>query len=175
MALHLGLAPPDGDQQAVATLRAAAAQAFARGMPQVSVAHLQRALAESPPADERAAIMSELSAAQLRSGRLGEAERHARESLDGAGGAVAAQRRREVARAVLATGDLAGYVAEMERAAAEAGDDDLAFAIEAEMAGTGWRVPEVSGRIGAMLEQHGEPAGEPPPSSRSSPSSAATA
>ncbi len=131
-------------------------------MPQVSVAHLQRALAESPPADERAAIMSELSAAQLRSGRLGEAERHARESLDGAGGAVAAERRREVARAVLATGDLAGYVAEMERAAAEAGDDDLAFAIEAEMAGTGWRLPEVSGRIGAMLEQHAGASGRTP-------------
>jgi DNA-binding CsgD family transcriptional regulator len=162
VALHLGLAPPDGDQRAVATLRAAAAHAFARGMPQVSVAHLQRALAESPPADERAAIMSELSAAQLRSGRLGEAERHARESLDGAGGAVAAERRREVARAVLATGDLAGYVAEMELAAAEAGDDDLAFAIEAEMAGTGWRLPEVSGRIGAMLEQHAGASGRTP-------------
>jgi len=162
VALHLTLAPPRGDAAAVAALRSAASQALARGMPQVAVGHLQRALAEPPPEDERAAILVELSAAQLRSGRLGEAERHARESLDGAGGPLAAERRREVARVVLATGDLQGYVAEMEIAAAEAGDEELTFAIEAEMAGTGWRLPEVSRRIGDMLEQHAGAPGRTP-------------
>ena len=67
-AAHLLLSRPDGDQRAVATLRAAAARALARG-DSVAAAHLlARALAEPPALAERGNVLLELANAEIEHG-----------------------------------------------------------------------------------------------------------
>lgn len=75
VALHLLHAPRAGDPEVVATLRAAAAGARAQGAPRGAVRHLRRALAEPPPADERAAVLTELAQAETAIGDPEAAER----------------------------------------------------------------------------------------------------
>jgi DNA-binding CsgD family transcriptional regulator len=66
VAAHLLASEPRGDQWTVDALRAAAARAAGRGVPDMAAAFLQRAVAE-PPADEvRAHILVELGAAEAR-------------------------------------------------------------------------------------------------------------
>jgi len=55
---------PGGDGSAVGTLRKAAAQARAQGAGDNAVAYLRRALAEPPPAEQRAAVLHELGSAE---------------------------------------------------------------------------------------------------------------
>jgi hypothetical protein len=55
---------PAGDQEAVATLRAAAREAINRGAPEIAAHHLRRALAEPPTERERAALTLELGLAE---------------------------------------------------------------------------------------------------------------
>ncbi len=57
---HLLLTNATGDQDRVRTLRAAAAGAARRGAPRATVVRLRRALAEEPPAAERAAILADI-------------------------------------------------------------------------------------------------------------------
>jgi len=59
-AVHLLRSPPSGDASVVATLRGAARRAGSRGASESAVAYLQRALAEPPPALERAELLAEL-------------------------------------------------------------------------------------------------------------------
>jgi DNA-binding CsgD family transcriptional regulator len=55
---------PKGDGSALATLREAAAQALAQGAADNAVAYLRRALAEPPPAEQRADVLHELGSAE---------------------------------------------------------------------------------------------------------------
>jgi DNA-binding CsgD family transcriptional regulator len=57
---HLLASLPEGDPWVVAQLRTAAADARARGAPEVAVHCLERAIAEPPPATARVAILYEL-------------------------------------------------------------------------------------------------------------------
>jgi len=65
IAAHLLATEPMGAHDAVEVLRAAAADAAARGAPASAVAHLRRALAEPPQAEQRAAVLLELGHAEL--------------------------------------------------------------------------------------------------------------
>ena len=64
MAAHLLLAPRSGDPGVVAVLREAARRAGSRGAAESAVAYLRRALAEPPPAAERADLLLELGSAE---------------------------------------------------------------------------------------------------------------
>jgi DNA-binding CsgD family transcriptional regulator len=63
-AAHLLRSPPAADSQVVATLREAAALARSRGASESAVAYLRRALAEPPPAAQRAELLLELGSAE---------------------------------------------------------------------------------------------------------------
>lgn len=68
VAAHLLLTQPDGDQQTVATLREAAAQALIRGDPGAAAQLLERALAEPPTATQRGHVLLELANAHIECG-----------------------------------------------------------------------------------------------------------
>jgi DNA-binding CsgD family transcriptional regulator/tetratricopeptide (TPR) repeat protein len=75
IAAHLLLTRPDGDQQTVATLRGAAAQALTRGDPGAAAHLLARALAEPPVQAERGHVLLELANAEIEHGDAGAAGR----------------------------------------------------------------------------------------------------
>src|SRR5262245_11574471 len=78
---HLLRVPGAGDPRIVAVLRDAARRAGSRGASESAVAYLRRALAEPPPAEERAQVLFELGSAEaLVSG--GDAVEHLREVHD---------------------------------------------------------------------------------------------
>ena len=64
VAAHLLRSAPGGDAQVVATLRDAARRAASRGASESAVAYLRRALAEPPPAADRADVLRELGSAE---------------------------------------------------------------------------------------------------------------
>jgi DNA-binding CsgD family transcriptional regulator/tetratricopeptide (TPR) repeat protein len=64
VAAHLLRSPPAADAQIVATLRDAARRAASRGASESAVDYLRRALAEPPPAAERAELLLELGSAE---------------------------------------------------------------------------------------------------------------
>jgi DNA-binding CsgD family transcriptional regulator len=66
IAAHLLRSLPAEDPQVVATLRDAARRAGSRGASESAVAYLRRALAEPPPAAERAELLLELGSAEAR-------------------------------------------------------------------------------------------------------------
>ncbi len=78
---HLLLTTPTGDPQRVGTLRSAAASAIRRGAPRTAAARLQRALAESPPEQERAEILTDLGRCELATMQFEAAENHLRAVL----------------------------------------------------------------------------------------------
>lgn len=75
IAAHLLLTGPDGDQQTVATLREAAAQALTRGDPGAAAHLLARALAEPPALAERGHVLLELANAEIERGDVSAAGR----------------------------------------------------------------------------------------------------
>ncbi len=82
---HLLLIPPTGDQQRVKTLRSAATTAAHRGAPGAAAARLRRALAESPPEQERAEILTELGRYEVAAMQFEAAEEHLRACLTSGG------------------------------------------------------------------------------------------
>ena len=66
---HLLHAPPAGDADVVAVLRAAARRALAEGVPRAAVAYLDRAQREPPSEGERAGVLAELGRAEAIAGR----------------------------------------------------------------------------------------------------------
>src|SRR5215475_1816274 len=87
---HLLLTPPTGDQRRVATLRSAATAAAHRGAPRAAAACLRRALAESPPEQDRGEILTELGWYEVATMQFEAAEQHLRAAL--ASGATLATR-----------------------------------------------------------------------------------
>jgi len=73
---HLLRTGPTGDPQRVSTLRSAAASAVRRGAPRAAAARLERALAETPPEQERAEILTELGRCELATMQFEAAEHH---------------------------------------------------------------------------------------------------
>jgi DNA-binding CsgD family transcriptional regulator len=89
VASHLLHAEPARDPWVVATLRRAARDARRDGAPDAAVRWLTRALAEPPPAEERALVLHELGVAELLAGSVQDAtespaERHLAEAVAGA-------------------------------------------------------------------------------------------
>jgi len=82
IAPHLLATEPAGDRWTVARLRAAADGALDRGAPEQACACLARAVAEPPATAERATVLCELGAAEVRAGRP-EAIEHLRAGLEG--------------------------------------------------------------------------------------------
>ncbi|HVF77659.1 MAG TPA: AAA family ATPase [Solirubrobacteraceae bacterium] len=82
LAPHLMASEPAGDPEVVRLLQAAAAEVRDRGASETACAYLERALAEPPRSEHRAAVMQALGSAEVAAGRLG-ALGHLREALDG--------------------------------------------------------------------------------------------
>ncbi|MBE8516867.1 AAA family ATPase [Amycolatopsis sp. H6(2020)] len=78
---HLLESPPAEDGEVVATLRATARRAFARGAPASAVRYLDRALREPPPAAVRPELLAELGRAEGATGGQ-EAVAHLTEAID---------------------------------------------------------------------------------------------
>ena len=99
---HLLASLPDGDQTTVQRLREAAAQARARGAPELATDYLSRALAEPPARSTRAEVLLELGATEALQ-RPADAIAHLEQALS------AAETPRQRAEIALALGDaLAG-------------------------------------------------------------------
>jgi DNA-binding CsgD family transcriptional regulator len=60
VAAHLLLVPPAGDPAVVDLMERAAEQAIARGSPESALAYLERAVAEPPPTEQRAGLLTQL-------------------------------------------------------------------------------------------------------------------
>ncbi len=73
---HLLRTTPTGDEGRIGTLRAAAASAIRRGAPSAAAVRLQRALAESPPGQDRAEILTELGRCEVATLDFAAAENH---------------------------------------------------------------------------------------------------
>jgi len=73
---HLLDGEPGGDEWAVGELRKAARAALARGAPELAARYLRRALSEPPAGAERAAVTTELGAAEVIAGEPQEALLH---------------------------------------------------------------------------------------------------
>jgi DNA-binding CsgD family transcriptional regulator len=152
---HLLAVQPSADGWVVARLREAAADAVESGAPQAAAALLGRALAEPPPAVERAALLLEMGRAEALSGQntaLGHLA-EARELTDD-------RRRRaeiglELARA---QADLFHWVEAVdvsESALADLGgqEPDLQAKLEAEVVVAGLRVAGRASRVSGALER----------------------
>ena len=87
---HLLLTPPTGDQHRVGTLRSAAAAAAHHGAPRAAAGYLRRALAESPPEQDRGEILAALGWYEVATMQFAGAEEHLRAAL--ASGATLATR-----------------------------------------------------------------------------------
>lgn len=132
IAVHLLSTEPAGDPETVALLRTAARRAAAEGAPETGAAQLQRALAEPPPRDDRAAVLLELGELELRinSPRTAERLREALDlglPLDGAARAYAALG----SHAVLT--DPYAALEDLERGMAHAPDPAIAMRLEANL------------------------------------------
>lgn len=75
LAAHMLNADPAGDSRVVELLRKAAADAMARGAPEVAATQLERAFREPPADDLHPALLAELGRAEALSGRHGAVER----------------------------------------------------------------------------------------------------
>jgi DNA-binding CsgD family transcriptional regulator len=136
VALQLLLCEPDGSEWAVATLQAAAKEASSRGAPQTAVRYLERALEEAPPRSDQRGLLLELGiaesrAAQPRAGdHLAEALRCTDDPIE----------RARIAQELAALHNLLGQFDQATVVLEEAieplgaGDDELRFSLEAEIA-----------------------------------------
>jgi ATP/maltotriose-dependent transcriptional regulator MalT len=114
---HLSLAEPMGDPLAVGVLRRSAERAAARGAPDPAAAYLRRALAEPPPAHERASLLCELATTELQLGHAEEAARLLGQAVELAPDAPTRAHARELLGvATLWTRDLAEGARQLERA-----------------------------------------------------------
>ena len=125
--VHLLAAGTAGDPWVVGRLRTAAADARSRGAPDVAILCLERALAEPPPATERADVLFELGSAQTLHGSTA-ALGHLAEAL---AGTTDRPRRGEIAlslgEALAVCGRFADAVDVLEAAIGESGDERSAI------------------------------------------------
>jgi DNA-binding CsgD family transcriptional regulator len=96
---HLMRCVPEADPWVAERLREFAAEALRRGAPESAAAASARALEEPPPAEDRAATLCELAAAEDAAGRPDEALRHLAEAAKREAADMQAQVEIEIARA----------------------------------------------------------------------------
>jgi predicted ATPase len=134
VATHLLAAPPRSDPWAVDCLRAAAARALSRGVPETAVRYLARALVEPPSDAERAPLLVELAGAEALAARPEAVERleQALKLLDG--GRERAQLLLRLGRLLHEGGRVAEAAESFERGLRELGGADEALALELETA-----------------------------------------
>lgn len=155
VAAHLLVSEPSGRPDVVATLRAAAGQAMARGAPQSAVAYLGRAVAEGPRADDQASLLRELGRAEAfgrdprAAGHLEEARRLCDDPL------TRARIGYELSEIYLLSGQWPARVSLLREALAELGDrdPDLAARIEAARAATEFYDPRFAPEFASRLPQ----------------------
>lgn len=163
---HLLWTTPAGDPTTTRALRRAARGALDRGAPDIATRYLERALAEPPPADERAATLLELSGAGFLAGEpLAALQAHAREAVrlteDPAartGAWLLLSRLTAMDRSV------PGAVAVLEEALADlaALDAEQLAPLENELCGHGQTHPETLARAVARMDEQAPPAGSTP-------------
>jgi DNA-binding CsgD family transcriptional regulator len=136
VARHLLPLPGAGDRGRLATLRAAARDADARGAADAAIAYLRRAVDEPPPPDELAGVLHELGLEEAADRRRDDFDAHLREALSHARDPE--QRTRialDLGRALASCGEFRLSV-ELFHETLTAGiaiDDTAAVALEAEM------------------------------------------
>jgi class 3 adenylate cyclase/DNA-binding CsgD family transcriptional regulator/tetratricopeptide (TPR) repeat protein len=144
VATHLLLSDPGADAVVVSTLREAAARSLAQGVSDGAIAYLRRALDESPPEADRAALLYELGSAELRVDGDAAAE-HLRHAWQLEQGPV---QRAHVAlqygRALWLTGEHPTSIEVFQSAIASLGDEqrELRERLEAELISSAWWEPE---------------------------------
>lgn len=137
VASHLLATEPIGDPWVVRTLRAAAADAMARGVPESAVSYLVRARAEDPPPGETGRLLHELGVAEFVAGRH-EAVEHMRYAMSVVTDVrVRAEIASDLGKAFTVIDRFPDAVAVLERAIDELAEADntLGQALEAQLLG----------------------------------------
>lgn len=140
---HVLALEPAGDGEISALLRRSADRALRTGAPDAAAVHLRRALAEPPPAAERAATLAALGRAEVRQGAFEDGIGHLGEALGGGGLGPAERLAVERDRAFAAfagRGMDAGRAVVREAIAAldATGDGDDVLQLEADLALLAW-------------------------------------
>lgn len=152
VATHLLAAPPRSDPWTVDCLRAAAARALSRGVPETAVRYLTRALEEPPGDAERAPLLVELAGAEALAARPEAVERleQALELLED--GRERAELLLRLGRLLHEGGRIAEASATFERGLRELDGADEALALELEMAflDTAWLDSSRAGEIAEL-------------------------
>ena len=152
-AVHLLLAEPAADSWTVERLRAAARRALARGAPEAAASLLRRAVAEPPPAIERAATLLELGRAERVAGDP-HADKRLREALElVADPRVRAEAARELATALAVAARLDEAVELLERVIEETEDRETALLLEAHLFGLSQGSDALAARVATRLER----------------------
>jgi DNA-binding CsgD family transcriptional regulator len=155
---HLLLTTPTGDKRRVETLRAAALGAARRGSPRAAAARLRRALAESPPEQERAEILTELGRYELAAMQFEAAEEHLQACLDsGASLTVRADAASTLARCAIVSGGrsaetVADALASLARELAGV-DPERSLQLSSELVTVSASVPRMRHTLGGHLER----------------------
>ena len=155
---HLLLTPPTGDQRRVQILRSAAVGAAHRGAPRAAAERLRRALTESPGAQERAEILTELGRYEVAAMEFEAAEEHLRACLESAANLTTrADAASWLGRCAIVSG---GHSAEAAVAALASLADELepldrerALGLDSELVMVATLIPRLRGRIGPLLER----------------------
>ncbi len=151
LAVHLVAVPPADDPSVVATLREAARIAVSEGASETAVLHLRRALAEPPPAADRAMVLLELGELEQLTG-AGEALARLADALgSGLTGDAAARAHAARAAQLLAT-DPRSALAALEQALASAQDPDLQLRLESGLLDSTVYLASLSDRRAEQLE-----------------------
>jgi len=163
VAEQLRHAPPEADPATVEALRAGAAAAVLKGAPLSAVAYLERALAEPPAPDERAAVLLELADARAAAAQPGSVEA-LREALDETRDPASRGRLELRLGWALHQAGRPGEAAHVfEHALAKAGGDELRAALEAGYLTTAMldaaTTCQAQSRIRELLARNREPRG----------------
>ncbi len=152
--VHALNSDPTGDADLVELLRRTADRAWRTGTPATAVVHLERALAEPPPAETRSEVFAELGKAEIRAGRFPEGMARIDQALEGLKNPelrVAAQRDRGFAAFASGGMERARELTSVSLAELGDSDSDAALQLEADLATLGWLT---GGDSGLDLKRH---------------------
>ncbi|MEA2319659.1 MAG: hypothetical protein QOD44_3848, partial [Solirubrobacteraceae bacterium] len=164
IAAHVLKASAARDPEAVAVLRAAAADAVRRGAPRSAVRYLRRALDEPPPAEARADVLAELARAEAAAAHPGAIDR-LRAAIDALGDAH--ERRAvlsgELGNLLYARGRFAAAAATFDDALGVLGPDDepLRLSLEAGWVAAALWDPACAGEVRGRIERNVQLDAEP--------------
>ena len=164
VAVHLLNVPAAGNAPNVETLRSAARRSLARGAAATAAVFLRRALAEPPTPDVRPPLLYELGHAELGAGELAAVSQLEQALHENGDAAARTEIVRDLARAVLMSGDAKGAVSllDAERDSAEARGDEGHVRLEADSLSLTWVESGASGVDPVRIERALGLAGETP-------------